>query len=76
MQETTDASPVRTRRRRLGMTQKEFAYAIEVTASTVNRWEAGYVEPSRLARRAMVLLTGIPSPTLREEHANGRKATS
>jgi DNA-binding transcriptional regulator YiaG len=35
------------------MTQEEFAHAIGVTVSTVNRWENGHIEPSRLARRAM-----------------------
>lgn len=40
-------------RRRLNMTQEEFAHAIGVTVSTVNRWENGHIEPSRLARKAM-----------------------
>jgi DNA-binding transcriptional regulator YiaG len=40
-------------RRRLGMTQEEFAHAIGVTVSTVNRWENGHIKPSRLARKAM-----------------------
>ncbi len=40
-------------RRRLKMTQEEFAHAIGVTVSTVNRWENGHIEPSRLARKAM-----------------------
>ena len=46
-------SPVTELRRRLNMTQEEFAHAIGVTVSTVNRWENGHIEPSRLARRAM-----------------------
>jgi DNA-binding transcriptional regulator YiaG len=40
-------------RARLSMTQEEFAHAIGVTVSTVNRWENGHIEPSRLARKAM-----------------------
>lgn len=40
-------------RRRLSMTQEEFAHAIGVTVSTVNRWENGHILPSRLARKAM-----------------------
>lgn len=40
-------------RRRMSMTQEEFAHAIGVTVSTVNRWENGHIEPSRLARKAM-----------------------
>ncbi len=43
-------------RRRLNMTQEEFAHAIGVTVSTVNRWENGHIAPSRLARRAMEAL--------------------
>jgi putative transcriptional regulator len=46
-------APISALRRRLQMTQEEFAHAIGVTVSTVNRWENGHIEPSRLARRAM-----------------------
>jgi putative transcriptional regulator len=46
-------SPITALRHRLSMTQEEFAHAIGVTVSTVNRWENGHIEPSRLARRAM-----------------------
>ena len=45
-------------RQRLNMTQEKFAHAIGVTVSTVNRWENGHVEPSRLARKAMEGLAG------------------
>ncbi len=48
-----NASPIHELRHRLNMTQEEFAHAIGVTVSTVNRWENGHIEPSRLARRAM-----------------------
>jgi DNA-binding transcriptional regulator YiaG len=48
-----NGSPVHDLRRRLQMTQEEFAHAIGVTVSTVNRWENGHIEPSRLARRAI-----------------------
>lgn len=44
---------ISTLRQRLSMTQEEFAHAIGVTVSTVNRWENGHIEPSRLARKAM-----------------------
>ncbi len=43
-------------RRKLNMTQEEFAHAIGVTVSTVNRWENGHIIPSRLARKAMEVL--------------------
>jgi putative transcriptional regulator len=44
---------VRTLRQRLGMTQEEFARRIQVTLSTVNRWENGHAVPSHLAWRAI-----------------------
>ena len=55
-------SPVSALRRRLKMTQEEFAHAIGVTVSTVNRWENGHIEPSRLARKAMEGLMAQASP--------------
>lgn len=47
------ASLVVALRQQLRMTQEEFAHALGVTVSTVNRWENGHVAPSRLARKAM-----------------------
>ena len=44
---------IRDLRARLGMTQEEFAHAIAVTVSTVNRWENGHANPSKLAWRAI-----------------------
>jgi aminotransferase len=38
------------------MTQEEFAHAVAVTFSTVNRWENGHAKPSKLARRAIEAL--------------------
>jgi putative transcriptional regulator len=49
----SSSSPISQLRRRLNMTQEEFAHAIGVTVSTVNRWENGHIEPSRLARKAI-----------------------
>lgn len=53
---------IRKLRRQLEMTQEQFAYAIGVTVSTVNRWENGHIEPSRLARRAMDKLAAKAPP--------------
>lgn len=53
-------------RHSLNMTQEEFAHAIGVTVSTVNRWENGHVEPSRLARKAIELLVHRLTPTPQE----------
>ena len=44
---------IRNLRAELGMTQEEFAHAIQVTVSTVNRWENTHAQPSRLAWRAV-----------------------
>ena len=55
--------PIAALRHRLNMTQEEFAHAIGVTVSTVNRWENGHIEPSRLARRAMDSLAEQVSPS-------------
>ncbi len=48
--EKQPGSPIIALRHRLNMTQEEFAHAIGVTVSTVNRWENGHIEPSRFAR--------------------------
>jgi DNA-binding transcriptional regulator YiaG len=53
---TEEGSDTRRIRQQLRMTQEEFARAIAVTASTVNRWENDHTTPSRLARRAIELL--------------------
>ncbi len=70
-------SPVTALRRRLAMTQEEFAHAIGVTVSTVNRWENGHIEPSRLARKAMdALLAQVSNaPEFQQEAVgmNGRE---
>ena len=41
---------IRDMRNKLAMTQEEFAHALGITVSTVNRWENGHSEPSKLAR--------------------------
>lgn len=44
---------IRDLRQKVGMTQEEFAQEITVTVSTVNRWENGHSDPSKLAWRAI-----------------------
>ena len=65
------SSPIIALRQSLNMTQEEFAHAIGVTVSTVNRWENGHVEPSRLARKAMENLAHqIALPETFDENAH------
>ena len=40
-------------RKTLRLTQEAFARELEVTVSTVNRWENGHSRPSRLASRRL-----------------------
>ena len=40
-------------RKKLGLTQAEFAVRLGVAEYTVRRWESGATSPSRLARRAI-----------------------
>lgn len=49
---------IRDMRNRLAMTQEEFAHALGITVSTVNRWENGHSEPSKLARATITRLAG------------------
>ena len=65
--------PARAARQKLNMTQEEFAHAIGVTVSTVNRWENGHIAPSRLARKAMEGLAAeaqLPLETYAASKAN------
>jgi DNA-binding transcriptional regulator YiaG len=55
------ANSIRELRKRLGLTQEEFAHAVAVTFSTVNRWENGHAKPSKLARRAIEALHVTPA---------------
>ena len=47
---------IRDMRLKLSMTQEEFAHALGITVSTVNRWENGHSEPSKLARATITRL--------------------
>jgi len=49
-------------RDRLGYTQEEMARALDVTVSTVNRWENGHSKPSKLAIRVLDALVARQVP--------------
>jgi DNA-binding transcriptional regulator YiaG len=64
LKEEMSGDEIRNLRKKLGLTQEEFAHAVAVTFSTVNRWENGHAKPSKLARRAIeALMTPKMSPT-------------
>src|SRR5262245_41993138 len=51
---------IRRLRRKLSLTQEEFAHAIAVTVSTVNRWENRHAAPSKLAWKVIRELARRP----------------
>ena len=51
-----DSADIKRLRKRLALTQEEFAYEIGVTFATVNRWENNKSKPSRLASRTLAVL--------------------
>ncbi len=53
MTDELSGNEIKSLRKSLGLTQEEFAHAVAVTFSTVNRWENGHAKPSKLARRAI-----------------------
>jgi DNA-binding transcriptional regulator YiaG len=67
---------IRELRLRLGMTQEEFAHAVAVTFSTVNRWENGHAKPSKLARRAIEALARRGAPRREGAGLNGERMSA
>ena len=51
--QTKNDIKVRDMRHQLEMTQEEFAQELGITVSTVNRWENGHSNPSKLARATL-----------------------
>jgi len=50
------AKEIKSLRKKLGLTQKEFAARVNVDAITVSRWERGQQHPSNLALRQLARL--------------------
>jgi DNA-binding transcriptional regulator YiaG len=57
------AALVKSLRRRLGLTQEQFAHRLGVTFASVNRWENGQVRPSPMARQKLDLFDQQAVPT-------------
>jgi putative transcriptional regulator len=68
IEHTDTAKAVGTLRKRLRLTQEQFAATLGVTFSTVNRWERGHVTPSPLA---MQRLEELRRELEGEEHSEG-----
>jgi putative transcriptional regulator len=58
-------------RKRLEMTQEQFARELGVTVGTVNRWENGRFQPSPLAERAIRKLTARVRRRKRQAERDG-----
>ena len=41
-------------RKQLGITQEELARELDISFSTINRWENGHTSPSKLAKRRLL----------------------
>lgn len=67
------ANLIRYLREQVSMTQEEFAHKVAVTVTTVNRWEKGRAQPSKLAWKAIRTLArrhGLGSDVDRELRRN------
>ncbi len=53
MADMTMGALIKRLRIRFAMTQEDFAHALGITVSTVNRWENGHSAPSKLARASI-----------------------
>jgi DNA-binding XRE family transcriptional regulator len=58
-------------RKRLDMTQEQFARELGVTVGTVNRWENGHFRPSPLAEREIRKLTARVQRRRRRAETDG-----
>lgn len=41
-------------RKQLGITQEQLARELDISFSTINRWENGHTSPSKLAKRRLI----------------------
>jgi putative transcriptional regulator len=57
--------PPKLLRKRLGMTQAEFARALRVPLSTLRNWEQGRVLPDPAARSLLIIVAKNPKAALR-----------
>jgi DNA-binding transcriptional regulator YiaG len=63
-------------RQTLGISQEELAHALDVSYVTINRWENGRSEPSRMAKTVFYAFCekkGISTDRLKENWVGGKK---
>ncbi|MEQ9447970.1 MAG: helix-turn-helix domain-containing protein [Rhodospirillaceae bacterium] len=60
-----DAVDVQATRKRLGLTQKDFAETLGIPLSTVRKWEQGERRPTGAARTLLLLVSKEPRAALR-----------
>jgi DNA-binding transcriptional regulator YiaG len=53
----------------MGLTQEQFASALGVTYTTVNRWENAHIQPSPLALKQIKLMLEEIAHSAKREHA-------
>ena len=73
------APVIRDLRNRLNLTQEEFAHALGITVSTVNRWEKGHSAPSKLARASLARFAGrrgVAMESLLDDSSEGEMMSS
>ena len=63
---------VRDMRHQLEMTQEEFAQELGITVSTVNRWENGHSNPSKLARATLERMASHHGVVVNSPHRPAR----
>jgi putative transcriptional regulator len=61
----TPVVPPRLLRRRLGMTQDQFAQALRIPVSTLRNWEQGRVLPDPAARSLLAIVAKNPKAALK-----------
>jgi DNA-binding transcriptional regulator YiaG len=66
MQTRWNGEGIKALRGRTGLTQEDLAHEVGVSTSTVNRWENGHSQPSRLACHALQRISNTAEDSAEE----------